>query len=134
MAKVDNKETHFLNAVNGRRQSIQPVTNSQKRLFVPIPSFLYETAQPKVLLDDDVWVALARRPFLGDIRGGLRTVYCGHDEPDLHGIRGTGEVGIDLLGLVLVERDEPIEDVVTRRSVVWAACIDRLAHCIVCKW
>lgn len=34
---------------------------------------------------------------------GARTVDGGHDESDLRGVGGTGEMGVDLLGLVLVQ-------------------------------
>jgi hypothetical protein len=64
---------------------------------------LYQTAQPQVLLDDDV-------------------VDSGHDESNLHRIGSAGEVGVDLFGLVLVERDESVEDVVARCGVVWTTC------------
>ena len=52
-----------------------------------------------------------------------RTVYCSHDESDLHCVCCTGEVGVDLLCLMLVERDESVEDVVTRGGVVWATLV-----------
>jgi len=68
------------------------------------PTALYQTAQAKVLLDDDV-------------------VYRGHDESDLHCICRAGEVSVDLLGLVLVERDESIENVVAGGGVVWATLV-----------
>ena len=52
-----------------------------------------------------------------------RTVYCSHDESNLHGICGAGEMGVDLLGLVLVERDESVQDVVACGGIVWAALV-----------
>lgn len=54
---------------------------------------------------------------------GNRTVYCSHDEADLHSVCGAGEMGVNLLCLVLVERDEAVQDVVARSSVVWAALV-----------
>jgi hypothetical protein len=50
-------------------------------------------------------------------RVGL-TIDSSHDEADLHGIGGAGEMGIDLLGLVLVKGNEAVEDVVAGRVVV----------------
>jgi len=46
------------------------------------------------------------------------TVDGRHDEADLSGVSGTGEVGIDLLLLGLVQRDESVEDVVTSSRVI----------------
>ena len=43
-----------------------------------------------------------------------------HDEADLHGIGGAGEVGIDLFTLMLVKRDKAVEDVLACRIVVGA--------------
>ena len=45
---------------------------------------LYQAAHAEVLLDDDV-------------------VDGSHDESDLHGVGGAGEVGVNLLGRMLVE-------------------------------
>jgi hypothetical protein len=39
---------------------------------------------------------------------GDRTVDGSHDESDLHGVGGAGEVGVDLLVLVLVEGHEAV--------------------------
>jgi len=61
--------------------------------------YLDQTAKTQVFLDDDV------------ING------C-HNEADLGGIGGAGEVGVDLLGLVLVQADESVEDVVAGQSIV----------------
>lgn len=47
-----------------------------------------------------------------------RTVDGSHDEADLCGVRGTGEMRVDLLCLVLVERDEAVQNVVASRGVV----------------
>lgn len=50
---------------------------------------------------------------------GLKhTVDSGHNEADLGGVGGTGEVGVDLLLLGLVQRHEAVENVVTGGSVV----------------
>ena len=51
------------------------------------------------------------------------TIYSSHDESNLHRVCGTGEVGVDLLSLVLVEGDESVEDVVACGSVVGAALV-----------
>jgi len=47
-------------------------------------AYLYQTAHAKVLLDDNV-------------------VDGGHDESDLHCVGCAGEVGVNLLGRVLIE-------------------------------
>lgn len=52
-----------------------------------------------------------------------RTVDSGHNEPDLGGIGSTGEVGVDLFLLRLVERDEAVEDVVASGGVVSTALV-----------
>ena len=48
----------------------------------------------------------------------LLTVDGCHDESDLCRVGGTCEVGVDLLGLVLVQGHEAVEDVVARGGVV----------------
>jgi hypothetical protein len=58
-------------------------------------------------------------------RGKERTIDSRHDESNLHGVCGACEMGVDLLCLVLVERDKSVQDVVARRSVVWAALVVR---------
>jgi len=45
-------------------------------------------------------------------------VDSGHDKSDLGGISRTGEMGIDLLRLVLVQADESVENVVAGQSVI----------------
>jgi len=60
---------------------------------------LDETAETEVLLDDNV------------IDGG-------HDEADLGGIGGTGEMGVNLLGLVLVQAHKSVQDIVAGLGVV----------------
>jgi len=55
----------------------------------------------------------------------MLTVNSGHDESYLHGIRRTGEVSVDLLGLVLVQADESVEDVVAGGGVIWASLVVR---------
>lgn len=42
----------------------------------------------------------------------------GHDEANLHSVGSAGEMGIDLLALMLVKRDKAIEDILTSRIVV----------------
>lgn len=51
------------------------------------------------------------------------TVYCCHDESNLHRVCGAGEMGVDLLCLVLVKRDESVQDVVASCSIVWATLV-----------
>lgn len=46
------------------------------------------------------------------------TIDSGHDEPNLCRIRGTCEMCVDLLRLVLVQADESVQDVVASRGVV----------------
>jgi hypothetical protein len=46
------------------------------------------------------------------------TVDCSHDESDLGSVSGTGEMGVDLLGLVLVQADESVQDVVAGQCVI----------------
>ena len=54
-----------------------------------------------------------------DIRLSLgHTVDGRHDEADLSGIGCTRKVRVDLFGLVLVERDEAVQDVIASGSVV----------------
>lgn len=86
-------------------------------------AFLYQAAHAKVLLDDDV-------------------VDGGHDESDLHGVGCAGEVGVDLLGRMLVEtvhillaysslnsrvkrdlRNKSVQDIITRGAVVLASLV-----------
>lgn len=54
-----------------------------------------------------------------------RTVDGSHDESDLHSIGGAGEMCVNLLGLVLVQADETVQDVVASSSVVGTALIVR---------
>jgi hypothetical protein len=63
---------------------------------------LDQTTHSQVLLNDDV-------------------VDGSHDKANLHGIGSAGEVGIDLLALMVVERDKAVEDVLACRIVVGAA-------------
>lgn len=84
---------------------------------------LYQAAHAKILLDDDV-------------------VDGSHDESDLHGVGCAGEVGVDLLGRMLVEtvhillaysslnqeidrdsRDKSVQDVIARGAVVLASLV-----------
>ena len=50
------------------------------------------------------------------------TVHCGHDESNLGGIGGAGEVGVDLLRVVLVQADEAVQNVVTSSGIIRATC------------
>lgn len=52
-----------------------------------------------------------------------QTVHGRHDESDLGGIGGTGEMSVNLLRLVLVQGNETVEDVITRRRIVRSAFI-----------
>lgn len=65
---------------------------------------LNKTAKAEVFLDDDI-------------------VDRSHDEANLCGVGSAGEVSVDLLGLVLVEADEAVEDVVAGGRVVDTALI-----------
>jgi hypothetical protein len=47
-----------------------------------------------------------------------RTVHGSHDESDLHGVGGAGEMRVNLLVLMLVEGHEAVQDVVARGLVV----------------
>jgi len=47
-----------------------------------------------------------------------RTVNCRHDEANLHGVGGTGEVGVYLLRLMLIEGNESVQDVVTGGLII----------------
>ena len=49
---------------------------------------------------------------------GELTINSSHNETDLHGIGSAGEMSVDLLGLVLVERDETVENVVASSGVI----------------
>jgi hypothetical protein len=51
------------------------------------------------------------------------TIYRSHDETDLHCVCCTREVSVDLFCLVLVERDETVEDVVAGGGVVCATLV-----------
>lgn len=53
------------------------------------------------------------------------TVDSSHDESDLHSVGGAGEMCVDLLGLVLVQADEAVENVVASGSVVGASFVVR---------
>lgn len=81
---------------------------------------LDETAETKVLLDDDVCCALAEDRVVALEK---LTIDGSHDEADLGGIGCAGEVSVDLLGLVLVQADETVQDVVAGRSVVVATLV-----------
>jgi len=57
------------------------------------------------------------------IRGAeSHTVYYVHDKTNLRSVGSTGEVRVDLLGVLLVERYEPIENVHAGGVVVIATC------------
>lgn len=56
-------------------------------------------------------------------RGKSHTVDCRHDKADLGGICGASEVRVDLLGLVLVQADKSVQDVVARRRIVITALV-----------
>lgn len=60
------------------------------------------------------------------MRGTRRlTVDSGHDETDLRGVSGTGEVGVDLLLFGLVQRHEAVEDVITSGIIVGTTLVVR---------
>ncbi len=49
---------------------------------------------------------------------GQRTVHRSHDESDLGGIGSAGKVGVYLLGLVLVQGYESVQDIIASRGIV----------------
>lgn len=51
------------------------------------------------------------------------TIDSGHDEANLRCVGGTGEVGVDLLSLVLVQANKAVKDVVASRSIVVATLV-----------
>ena len=53
------------------------------------------------------------------------TINGGHDEADLGGIGGTGEMCVNLLRLVLVQADESVQDVVAGLGVIISSFIIR---------
>lgn len=55
----------------------------------------------------------------------MLTIHGRHDEADLSGISRTGEMGVDLLCLVLVETDKSVEDVVASQGVVFTTLVVR---------
>ena len=48
----------------------------------------------------------------------LRTIDCSHNESDLSGVGCAGEMGVDLLGLVLIQADEAIQNVVAGQGII----------------
>lgn len=71
-------------------------------------------------MDDNVWKQVSVGACLFEVVI-LRTIDCRHDESDLRRVRGTREMSVDLLRLVLVEVDKAVEDVVASRFVICAA-------------
>ena len=55
----------------------------------------------------------------------MYTIYSCHNEPDLGGVSRAREMSIDLLGFVLVEADESVQNIVTSGSIVVPALIIR---------
>jgi len=45
-------------------------------------------------------------------------INCSHDKSDLSGVSGTGEMGVDLLGFVLVQAYESIQDIVAGQIII----------------
>lgn len=41
-----------------------------------------------------------------------------HDEADLGGVSSASEMGIDLLGLVLIQADEAVQNIIASQGVV----------------
>ena len=56
--------------------------------------------------------------FNSDESEALLTVYSCHDKPDLCGVGSTCEMGVYLFGLVLIEGNEPVQDVVASRGII----------------
>jgi hypothetical protein len=88
------------------------------------PRGLDQAAHSQVLLDDDICIMLTLRNLTEETLSAL-TIDRRHDEPDLHGIRRTREMSIDLLRLVLIQAYEAIQDVIARRRVIRAALVIR---------
>ncbi|KAI6757209.1 hypothetical protein HG531_003034 [Fusarium graminearum] len=81
----------------------------------------HKTTETKVLLDNDIWDALEKGSVYH--HANKLTVDSRHNKADLSGIGGAGEMGVDLLGLVLVQADEAVKDIIASRSVVVAALV-----------
>ena len=86
-----------------------------------VPGNLDEATKTKVLLDNDICSAPCKPRCLPK-KAKRRTVDCVHDESDLSRVRCTGKVCVDLLGLLLIKRNETVQDVVTSRAIVRAPC------------
>ncbi len=50
--------------------------------------------------------------------GGRRTIDSSHDEANLSCIGCTCKVSVDLLGLVLIQRNKTVQDVIASRSII----------------
>jgi len=66
-------------------------------------------------LDDDICQVLAhaREEVIC-----INTIDGCHDEADLSSVGGAGEMCVNLLGLVLVQADETVQNVITGQSVI----------------
>lgn len=80
---------------------------------------LYQAAHPEIFLYDDICRLLAygRRSFRRSAWKEL-TIHSRHNESDLCRVGCAREMGIDLLGLCLIQRDESVEDIITSSSIV----------------
>ena len=76
-------------------------------------NFVCKDASAHKCLDDKSAASCIHIPQEGSL-----TVNCSHDEADLSGVGCASEMGINLLGLVLVQADKAVEDVVACRRVV----------------
>lgn len=63
----------------------------------------------------------------------MLTIYSSHDEADLRRVGGAGEMCVDLLGLLLVERDESVQYVIAGCVVVRTTWEAPLA-CMLDSW
>lgn len=63
-------------------------------------------------------VNVRKQHALKEWGGEIRTIHGSHDETDLGGIGGTGKMSVDLLGLMLVQGDETVQDVIAGRGIV----------------
>lgn len=91
-------------------------SRSRPKLFV----CSYQATQSKVFLYDNVWetVLVLVRCYT---QLEMPTVDCRHDETNLSRVSCTSKMSVDLLRLVLIQRNETIENVIARSGVFGAA-------------
>lgn len=82
------------------------------------PVRLYQTAQPKVFLDNDIYINVSKAYRYGCHVYWIHTVDSSHDESNLRGICGTCEMSVNLLLFGLIQRDKSVKDVVTSSRII----------------